>query len=112
MQQHVYAYPLHLGFSSTRIRGRNTNSNDGEIYQAIQQELDGSGFVRCYRAMWHTLRLDYQIQAPRRKVEGILQQVDPEGIALRKANALRKTEVVKVTQARISLSTLFPDPLK
>ena len=104
--------PCTVGFASTQIRGLNTNSNEGEIYQAIQQGLDGSGCMRCYRAMWHTLRLDYQNQAPRRKVEGILQQVDPEGIALRKANALRRTDVVKVTQARISLSTLFPDRLK
>ena len=38
--------------------------------------------MRAYRAMWHTLRLDYGIQAPRRKVEGILQQVEPEGTGL------------------------------
>ena len=38
--------------------------------------------MRGYRAMWHTLRLDYGIQAPRRKVEGILQQVEPEGTGL------------------------------
>ena len=46
--------------------------------------------MRGYRAMWHTLRLDYGIQAPRRKVEGILQQVEPEGTALRKVYALRR----------------------
>ena len=46
--------------------------------------------MRGYRAMWHTLRLDYGIQAPRRKVEGILQQVEPEGTALRKGYALRR----------------------
>ena len=34
------------------------NSNDREIYHAIQQ-LDGSGCMRGYQAMWHTLRLDY-----------------------------------------------------
>ena len=47
-----------LGFANTRIRKRNTNTNDGDIYQAIQQELDGPGCMRSYRAMWHTLRLD------------------------------------------------------
>ena len=40
--------------------------------------------------MWHTLRLDYGIQAPRRTAEGILRQVDPEGTALRKAHAPRR----------------------
>ena len=39
--------------------------------------------------MWHTLCLDYRIQALRRKFEGILQQVDPQGTALWKAHALR-----------------------
>ena len=68
------------------LRRRNTNSDDGEIYQAIEQELDGPGGMRGYRAMWHTLHMDYGIQAPRRKVERILRQVDPEGTA----HALRR----------------------
>ena len=46
--------------------------------------------MRGYRAMWHTLRLHFGIQASRRKVEGILQQIDLEGTALRKAHALRR----------------------
>ena len=81
---------LHNRLHKYGLRRRNANSDDAEIYQAIQQELDGPGCMRGYRAMWHTLRLDYGIQAPRRKVEGILQQVDPEGTALRKAHALRR----------------------
>ena len=81
---------LHNRLREYGLRRRNANSDDAEIYQAIQQELDGPGCMRGYRAMWHTLRLDYGIQAPRRKVEGILQQVDPEETALRKAHALRR----------------------
>ena len=67
------------------LRRRNTESEDVEILQAIQQELDGPGCMRGYRAMWHTLHLDYGMQAPRRKVEIILRQVDPKGTALRRA---------------------------
>ena len=37
-----------------------------------------------------SLHLDYGMQAPRRKVEIILRQVDPEGTALRRAHALRR----------------------
>ena len=48
------------------LRRRNANSYDAEIYQAIQQQLDRPGCMRGYRARWHTLRLDYGIQAPRR----------------------------------------------
>ena len=73
---------LHNRLREYVLRRRTANSNDAEICQAIQQELDGPGCMRGYRAIWHTLRLDYGIQAPRRKVEGILQQVDPEVTAL------------------------------
>ena len=81
---------LHDRLREYRLRRRNANSDDAEIYEAIQQELDGPGRMMGYRAMWHTLRLDYGIQAPRRKVEGILRQVDPEGTALRKAHAPKR----------------------
>ena len=87
--RNVYAY-LHNRHREYRLRRRNANSDYAEIYLAIQQELDGPDCIRGYRAMWHTLRLDYGIQAPRRKVEGILRQLDPEGTALRKAHALRR----------------------
>ena len=40
--------------------------------------------------MWHTLHLDYGVQAPRRKVEIIVRQVDPEECALVRAHALRR----------------------
>ena len=73
---------LHNRLREYGLRRRNANSNDAEIYQAIQQEFDGPGCMRGYQAIWHTLHLDYGIQAPRRKVEGILQQVDPEVTAL------------------------------
>ena len=81
---------LHNRLRDYGLRRRNTNSDDGEIYQAIQEELDGPGCLRGYRTMWHTLHMDYGIQAPRRKVEIILRQVDPEGTALRRAHALRR----------------------
>ena len=63
---------LHNRLREYGLRRRNVNSceTDSEIYQAIQQELEGPGCMRGYPAMWHTLRLNYGIQAPRRKFEG------------------------------------------
>ena len=83
-------HTLHDRLREYGLIRRNANSDNAQIYQAIQQELDGSGCMRSYRAVWHTLRLDYEIQAPRRKVEGILQQVDDKGTALPKAHALKR----------------------
>ena len=44
-------YSFQKKYHATR---RNANSDDGEIYRAIQQELDGPGRMRGYRAMWYT----------------------------------------------------------
>ena len=53
---------LHDRLREYVLRRRNANSDDAEIYQAIQQKLDGPGCMRGYRAMWHILRLDHGIQ--------------------------------------------------
>ena len=67
---------LHNRLRDYELRRRNTETDDGETFQArIRIELDGPGRIRGYRAKWHTLHLDYGIQAPRRKMEIILRQV-------------------------------------
>ena len=72
------------------LRRRGTNTPDAVIYEAMEQELDGPGCMRGYRAMWHCLRLQYGIQTSRNNVERILRELDPEGTALRKAHRLRR----------------------
>ena len=37
---------LHNRLRDYGLRRRNANSDDAEIYQAIQQELDGPGYMR------------------------------------------------------------------
>ena len=81
---------LHNRLQSYGLRRRGGNTDDRQIYQAINEELDGPGCMRGYRAMWHCLHLDYGIQVPRSKVESILRQVDPQGAALRRAQRLRR----------------------
>ena len=49
--------------------------------------------------MWHTLHLDYGIQAPRRNVEGIVQQLDLEG-------SCTKEKVVYLPRPKFLLGTL------
>ena len=49
--------------------------------------------------MWHTLHLDYGIQAPRRNVEGIVQQLDLEG-------SCTKEKVVYLPRPEFLLGTL------
>ena len=80
---------LHYRLREYGLSRQNAVSDDREIYQAIQQELDGPGCMRGYRATRHCLQLDYGIPATRSKVESILRQVDLEGAAMRKAHAVR-----------------------
>ena len=60
-------HTLHDRLREYGLIRRNANSGNAQIYQAIQQELDGFGCMRSYRAMWHTLRLDYEIQETKKK---------------------------------------------
>lgn len=70
------------------MKRRGTETPNAVVYEAVQQELDGPGCMRVYRAMRHRLRLKYGIQTPRNNVESILREIDPEGTALRRARRL------------------------
>ena len=85
---------LQSRLSEYGLRRRGTNTPDAVISQAIEQELDGPGCMRGYRAMWHCLRLEYGIQTSRSNVERIVRELDPEGIALRRARRLRRRSYV------------------
>ena len=81
---------LQSRLSEYGLRRRGTNTPDAVVSEAIEQELDGPGCMRGYRAMWHCLRLQYGIQTSRNNVERILRELDPEGTALRRARRLRR----------------------
>ena len=59
------------------------------IRNRISQELDGPGCMGGYRTTWHTLRME-GMQVPRRIVEGIVRELDPEGCELRQRKRLRR----------------------
>ena len=59
------------------------------VRQRIQQLLRGPDCMGGYRSIWHTLKLE-GIQVPRRYVEELLRELDPEGCEMRKAKKLRR----------------------
>ena len=62
------------------LKRRNINADEEEeVTAAIRQELNCPGCLCGYRSMWHCLRLQYGIQAPRSMVQRILRVLDPEG---------------------------------
>lgn len=56
--------------------------------RCILEELDGSGKMLGYTAMWRRLQSKYGLRIPHSIVQIILQEVDPEGSRLRRANRL------------------------
>jgi hypothetical protein len=72
---------------------RHGNVVDGNrVREAIQQEVDGSGQMLGYRAMWRRLQSIYDIHVPRLVLQTILRDIDPEGSRLRRANSLRRSD--------------------
>ena len=58
--------------------------NEQEVKDIITREVDnGCGYLG-YRAIWHLLLLEYQLQVPRHLVAQIANEVDPYGVQLRK----------------------------
>ena len=77
------------------LRRRGTNTPDAVVSEATEQELNGPGCMRGYRAVWHCLRLQYGIQTSRNNVERILRKLDPERTALRRARRLRRSYITE-----------------
>ncbi|OWF45037.1 hypothetical protein KP79_PYT01623 [Mizuhopecten yessoensis] len=61
-----------------------------EVTQVIRGELGNSGGCIGYRSMWRRLILDHGVRVKRDTVLRIMKQIDPEGVALRKAKRLRR----------------------
>ena len=72
------------------LRRRGNVVDQNRVRECIQLELDGSGQMLGYRAMWRRLQSKYDIQVPRLVVQTILPEIDPEGSRLRRANRLRR----------------------
>lgn len=80
------------------LRRRGNVVDRNRVRECIEQELDGSGQMLGYRAMWRRLQSKYDIQVPRLVVQTILRDIDLEGSTQRRSNRLRRRNY------------FFPDP--
>ena len=72
------------------LRRRGNTIDRDQVRRYILEELDGSGKLLGYRAMWRRLQSKHGLQIPRSTVETVLREVDPEGSRLRRANRLHR----------------------
>lgn len=63
-----------------------------DVLAAIRKELDCSGQCIGYRAMWRRLVRDHGLHVKRYTVMTAMRQLDPDGVALRKAHRLRRRQ--------------------
>lgn len=59
------------------------------VQRRIREILDGPGSRGGYRSIWHTLELE-GIRVPRIIVQELLKEMDPDGVAERKARRLKR----------------------
>jgi len=71
------------------LRRRSPMFDINDVRQRIQAKLNGPGCMGGYRSVWHALRME-GCQVPRRVVEQIIREVDPEGCEIRRTKRLRR----------------------
>lgn len=72
------------------LRRRNLQFDEQMIRNLIERESQGPNELRGYRAVWHSLRIKHHIHVPRRKVERILREINPEASRQRRERRLRR----------------------
>ena len=77
-------------FKEYGLTRRNREIEEAILRQHISRDLEGSGILLSYRAMWRKLHLKYGINLPRSAVEILLRQMDPGGTRLRQAHRLKR----------------------
>ena len=71
------------------LRRRSPNFDINNVRQVMHDLLNGPGNMGGYRSMWHALRTQ-GLQVPRRVVEQLMRELDPEGCQSRRAKRLRR----------------------
>ena len=72
-----------------KLRRRGADYDIDAVRERIQKELDGTGCLGGYRSMWRTLCSE-NFEVPRRVVEHLMREMDPEGCKLRQAHRLKR----------------------
>jgi hypothetical protein len=73
---------------------KRNNTDEERLRTIINNELKGSGSSLGYRAMWHSLRLEYKLHVPRRLVAKIMKELDPDGVEQRRRRRLSRRKYV------------------
>ena len=60
-----------------------------DIRRVVLDKLNGPGNMGGYRAMWHALRREGH-QVPRRIIEQLMRELDPDGCEVSCAKRLRR----------------------
>ena len=86
---HMSERTLRSRLRSYGLKRRQPHYNIDEIRELIQEKLRGPACMGGYRSIWHALRISgYQV--PRRVVEKLMRELDPEGIEIRRSRRLRR----------------------
>jgi hypothetical protein len=72
------------------LRKKNLNINEQELRTIIRKEIEGVGQLSGYRKIWHLLRINHHIHAPRKLVAQIVHDLDPQASKERKGNKLKR----------------------
>ena len=72
------------------LRRRRSQSTAHEIRRAVRYELNGPGCLMGYRAMTRCLRTRYNLRVSRDTVMRLLKEIDPAGVAQRRARRLQR----------------------
>ena len=71
------------------LRRRSPEFDMNEIRRVVLDKLNGPGNMGGYRSMWHALRTEGH-QVPRRIIEQLMRELDPDGCEVRRAKRLRR----------------------
>lgn len=72
------------------LKKKNADFDEQELRSIIEKEMEGTGQLAGYRKIWHILRINHHIHAPRKVVAKLVHELDPEASRARKGNKLKR----------------------
>lgn len=81
--------------SSLGLKRKNVlESSMQDIVAAIIEEIHSCGYNLGYRSLWRKLKLEYKLTVKRDTVYNLLKIIDPDGLANRFGNKLRRRQYI------------------
>ena len=72
------------------LKKKNVSNDEQELVDIVKKEMEGTGQLSGYRKIWHLLRINHHIHAPRKLVAQIVHDLDPQASRERKGNKLKR----------------------